>query len=80
MVVALVALFVALGGGAYAALKLPANSVGAAQLKKKAVTPAKLSPATKAALSKPGPKGETAREDLRAHAATPGRRGRGPRS
>jgi hypothetical protein len=57
MVVALVALFVALGGGAYAALKLPANSVGAAQLKKKAVTPAKLSPAAKAALSRPGPKG-----------------------
>ena len=57
MVVALVALFVALGGGAYAALKLPANSVGAAQLKKSAVTPAKLSPAAKTALSTPGPKG-----------------------
>lgn len=59
MVVALVALFVALGGGAYAALKLPKNSVGAAQLKKSAVTPAKLSPAAKTALSKPGPKGPT---------------------
>jgi hypothetical protein len=58
MVVALVALFVALGGGAYAALKLPANSVGAAQLKKSAVTPTKLSPAAKTALSTPGPKGE----------------------
>jgi hypothetical protein len=57
MVVALVALFVALGGGAYAALKLPANSVGAAQLKKSAVTPTKLSPAAKKALSKPGPAG-----------------------
>jgi len=57
MAVALVALFVALGGGAYAALKLPANSVGTAQLKKKAVTPAKLSPAAKAALSTTGPKG-----------------------
>ena len=57
MVVALVALFVALGGGAYAALKLPANSVGAAQLKQSAVTPAKLSPAAKAALSTPGPSG-----------------------
>jgi hypothetical protein len=57
MVVALVALFVALGGGAYAALKLPANSVGAAQLQKSAVTPSKLSPAAKTALSKPGPKG-----------------------
>jgi hypothetical protein len=59
MVVALVALFAALGGGAYAALKLPANSVGPAQLKKGAVTPPKLSPAAKTALSKPGPKGET---------------------
>jgi hypothetical protein len=59
MVVALVALFVALAGGAYAATNLPKNSVGAAQLKKSAVTPAKLSPATKTALSKPGPKGET---------------------
>jgi hypothetical protein len=57
MVVALVALFVALGGGAYAALKLPANSVGASQLKKSAVTPTKLSPAAKTALSTPGPKG-----------------------
>jgi hypothetical protein len=57
MGVALVALFVALGGGAYAAVKLPANSVGAAQLKKSAVTPTKLSPAAKTALSTPGPKG-----------------------
>jgi Collagen triple helix repeat (20 copies) len=57
MGVALIALFVALGGGAYAALKLPANSVGAAQLKKSAVTPTKLSPAAMAALSTPGPTG-----------------------
>jgi hypothetical protein len=59
MVVALLALFVALAGGAYAATQLPANSVGAAQLKKSAVTPTKLSPAAKAALSTPGPKGAT---------------------
>lgn len=58
MIVALVALFAALGGGAYAATQLPKNSVGAAQLKKKAVTPAKLSPAAKTALGTPGPKGE----------------------
>jgi hypothetical protein len=57
MGVALIALFVALGGGAYAALKLPANSIGAAQLKKGAVTPTKLSPAAKTALSTPGPSG-----------------------
>jgi hypothetical protein len=42
MIVALVALFVALGGSAYAALNLPANSVGTRQLKNAAVTRAKL--------------------------------------
>ena len=42
MAVALVALFVALGGGAYAATNLPANSVGTAQLSNGAVTNAKL--------------------------------------
>lgn len=41
-VVATVALFVALGGGAYAATALPANSVGTRQLKKNAVVSAKL--------------------------------------
>ena len=42
MVVALIALFVALGGGAYATLGLPKSSVGTAQLKNGAVTRAKL--------------------------------------
>jgi hypothetical protein len=37
MVVALIALFVALGGGAYAAVKLPKNSVSSKQIKKGAV-------------------------------------------
>jgi hypothetical protein len=45
-VMATVAVFAALGGGAYAAIKLPANSVGSKQIKKKAVTPAKVAPAT----------------------------------
>jgi len=36
-VVASIALFVALGGGAYAAISLPRNSVGAKQIKKNAV-------------------------------------------
>jgi hypothetical protein len=40
-VVSLLALFIALGGGAYA-MTLPRNSVGASQLKKNAVTSAKL--------------------------------------
>ncbi len=42
MVVALIALFVALGTGAYAAITVPANSVGTAQLKNGAVTGAKI--------------------------------------
>jgi hypothetical protein len=42
MAVALLALFVSLGGGAYAALKLPNNSVGPRQLKRGAVTGPKI--------------------------------------
>lgn len=41
-IVATLALFVALGGGAYAAVTLPADSVGTKQLKNRAVTPAKV--------------------------------------
>jgi hypothetical protein len=42
MVVAMTALFVALGGTSYAAFTLPKNSVGTAQLKKGAVTTKKI--------------------------------------
>jgi hypothetical protein len=42
--VAYVALFVALGGTSYAALKLPANSVGNRQIKNHSITPNKLDP------------------------------------
>jgi hypothetical protein len=41
-VMSTVAVFVALGGGAYAIAQLPANSVGAKQLKKSAVTSKKI--------------------------------------
>lgn len=41
-VTATIALFVALGGGAYAATQLPKNSVGTKQLKSNAVTAAKI--------------------------------------
>ncbi|HYH58404.1 MAG TPA: hypothetical protein VD790_04185 [Thermoleophilaceae bacterium] len=55
---ALIALTVALGGGAYAAIKLPKNSVGKKQLKKGAVTPPKLAEKTKDQLKgEPGPPG-----------------------
>ena len=42
MIVAFIALFVALGGTSYAAIKLPANSVGTTQIKKDAVIGSKV--------------------------------------
>ena len=47
--IALLALFVALGGTSYAALSLPPGSVGTRQLKNRAVTAAKLNPTSIAA-------------------------------
>ncbi len=41
-VTSFIALFVALSAGSYAAISLPANSVGSKQIKTKAVTNAKL--------------------------------------
>lgn len=41
-VVATLALFIALGGGAYAASKVPKNSVGSRQIKKNSITSAKV--------------------------------------
>ena len=60
-VVATIALFIAVAGGtAYAASRLGKESVGARQLRKGAVTPVKLSTATKNALEgATGPKGPT---------------------
>lgn len=59
-VIATIALFIALGGASYAAIKLPKNSVGAKQLKKGAVTPAKLSKASATTLAGPaGAEGAT---------------------
>jgi hypothetical protein len=45
-VISSLALFAALGGGAYAAINLPANSVGTKQLRARAVTPRKIAPST----------------------------------
>lgn len=58
-VVSTLCLFLLLGGGAaFAATQLPKNSVGAKQIKKGAVTPAKIAQATRKQLSgAPGPAG-----------------------
>jgi hypothetical protein len=50
LVVALIALFVALGGTTYAATSLPENSVGTAQIKNGAVTKEKIAKNTRASL------------------------------
>jgi hypothetical protein len=50
LVVSLIALFVALGGTAYAATSLPRNSIGTAQLRNGAVTKKKISKKTISAL------------------------------
>jgi hypothetical protein len=60
---AIVALFIALGGTSYAATQLPANSVGSRQIRAGAVTPSKLSPALKSQLRKAAPKAVAAWRD-----------------
>jgi hypothetical protein len=66
-VIATLALFLALGGGAYAALKLPSNSVGSKQIKKNAVNSSKVAngsllagdfKAGQVPAGKPGPPGQ----------------------
>lgn len=57
--IALLALFVALGGTSYAAVKLPRNSVGTSQLKRGAVTEGKLSKGVAKKLNKVGKKSAT---------------------
>jgi hypothetical protein len=58
-VISTLCLFLLLGGGAaFAATQLPKNSVGARQIKRGAITPAKVSNATKQVLAgDPGPRG-----------------------
>jgi hypothetical protein len=57
--VSIVALFFALTGGAYAALQVPAKSVGTLQLKNGAVTLTKISQSARHALGASGAKGDT---------------------
>jgi hypothetical protein len=71
-VVSTTALFLVLAGGsAFAATQmLPRNSVGAKQIKKGAVTPAKLAPATKTTLT--GPRGATGPQGPKGDTGSPG--------
>jgi hypothetical protein len=81
VMVTVLALVVLGGGTAYAATQmLPKNSVGPQQLKKAAVTPAKLSKAAKATLTGPaGPKGATGDQGLKGDKGDKGETGpRGP--
>jgi hypothetical protein len=58
--IGLIALFVALGGTTYAATQLPSNSVGTAQIRPGAVTPAKLAPGLRQQLPGTKPAAPTA--------------------
>jgi hypothetical protein len=82
MIVACVALVVALGGVSYAAGVLPSNSVGAKQIKKRAVTLTKISPAARSALTgqkgeagATGPAGPTGQQGATGPAGAPGPKG-----
>lgn len=56
-VMSTIAVFIALGGVSYAAVKLPKNSVGSAQIKKNAVTLNKIAPKARRALAGAGATG-----------------------
>jgi hypothetical protein len=76
-VVATLALVIAVGGAsAFAASKLPKNSVGTKQIKKGAVTPAKLAVAAKSALTGPaGPIGPTGPQGAKGDRGEKGEKG-----
>jgi hypothetical protein len=90
-VAASLALFLALGGAAYAATQLPANSVGTGQLKREAVTAGKIAQKTRKQLrgdrgptGPQGPQGKTGKTGAKGAAGakgatgTPGADGTGP--
>ncbi len=66
-VMASIAVFLVLGGGAYAATALPKNSIGAKQLKNGSITAAKLSASAKTTL-----KGATGPQGIPGPAGAPG--------
>ena len=75
-VISLMALFIALGGTGYAAIKLPANSVGTKQLKKNAVTLQKIKPSAQKALR--GPQGDPGPQGPQGGRGATGPQGAGP--
>ena len=76
LVVSLLALFVALGGTTYAATSLPKNSVGTKQIRKGAVTKAKINKKTIAALhGRTGPRGPQGATGATGAAGPPGPQG-----
>ncbi|HEY2478942.1 MAG TPA: hypothetical protein VGI17_09430 [Solirubrobacterales bacterium] len=77
VMVTVLAVIVVGGGTAYAAVEaLPKNSVGSKQIKKEAVTPAKLSAAAKKTLTGPkGPKGDTGTQGPKGDKGEAGARG-----
>jgi hypothetical protein len=77
VIVTVLAFVVLAGGTAYAATEmLPKGSVGTKQLRKEAVTPGKLSKASKAALTGPaGEKGSTGPQGTKGEAGEKGPRG-----
>jgi Collagen triple helix repeat (20 copies) len=93
-VAATLALFLALGGAAYAATQLPKNSVGTNQLRKEAVTAAKIAKKTRKQLQgnrgpagpqgpqgktgKQGAKGATGARGAQGNTGAPGADGTGP--
>jgi hypothetical protein len=70
LVVSIIALFVAMGGTGYAAFGLPKNSVGTKQLKRGAVTPAKIAKSTIRLFK--GQKGQTGAQGLKGDTGSPG--------
>ena len=87
-VISTLCLFLLLGGGAaFAATQLPKNSVGARQIKRGAITPAKVSNATRQVLAgnqgpqgKPGPQGPKGARGATGATGASGRTGaQGPR-
>ncbi|HVW47704.1 MAG TPA: hypothetical protein VHA76_11665 [Solirubrobacterales bacterium] len=93
-IAASVALFLALGGAAYAATQLPRNSVGTNQIRREAVTAGKIARRTRQQLrgnrgpagpqgpqgktGKQGPKGATGAKGAQGNAGAPGADGTGP--